>query len=324
MIDNEKRLLLGCLVLTVASLSALAEGSTQGPLSGTVLTYASEVDGTLAVFEVAPDGSGRKELVPAAVARRGEYHPHVSRDGRWLSFTTYRYGGWKLALARRDGSEIARVTPTSHYAYDGDFSPDGEWIAYRRVETRGAPWFRGNLEIFAIRPDGSGERNLTRSPSEDENPSYSADGTRIVYQSFLPESENFEIFVMQADGSDQVNLTRSQAHEIAPAFSPDGKQIAFQRLVDDDRLELFIMNADGSGVRQLEGASSAAPKADPSGNDVWKFATTFSPDGRHIAFTGMADGDRELFTVGVDGKNLVRVTRHRGDDLHPVWTRRSR
>jgi len=316
------RPLLTLLPMALMTLPALGQATREDmSRDATVITFASEIDGTLAIFEVRSDGNGLKEVIPATVARRGEYHPHVSRDGHWLSFTTYRYGGWKLALARRDGSAIRRLTPSSHYAYDGAFSPDGQWIAFRRVETLKPPWFRGNLEIFAIRTDGSEERNLTRSPNEEENPSYSSDGSKIVYQAWLNDTNNYEIFVMESDGSRQRNLTRSNAHEIAPAFSPDGSMIAFQRLVDD-RLQLYVMASDGSDPRHLDGASAAAASEDKDSDAVWKYATNFSPDGKQIAFTGMARGDREIFIVNSDGTGLRRVTNHRGDDLHPVWTLR--
>ena len=71
---------------------------------------------------------------------------------------------------------------------------------------------------------------------------------------------------MNADGSNQKQLTQG----FAPVWSPNGRRIAFLR--GSSRYQLYVMNADGSGQRQL--APSTAAEFDPD----------WSPDGRRIAF----------------------------------------
>jgi dipeptidyl aminopeptidase/acylaminoacyl peptidase len=84
----------------------------------------------------------------------------------------------------------------------------------------------GNLEIYSMNPDGSGQTNLTNDPAEDTDPVWSPDGTRIA---FVKASEGHRnIYVMNADGSGQTNLTpgpvtTGQANEgTNPTWSPDG------------------------------------------------------------------------------------------------------
>ena len=66
--------------------------------------------------------------------------------------------------------------------------------------------------------DGSGLRNLTRSPAYDGNPAWSPDGRKIAF------GRDGEIYVMNADGNGQRNLTRSPANEGWFAWSPRQKR----------------------------------------------------------------------------------------------------
>ena len=62
----------------------------------------------------------------------------------------------------------------------------------------------------------------------------------------------------------------------APAWSPDGRQIAFESNLDGD-MEIYVMNADGSGVRQI------------THNTLWDEGPAWSPDGTKFAFSSGAD-----------------------------------
>ena len=75
--------------------------------------------------------------------------------------------------------------------------------------------------------------------------------------------------------------------------SEDSK-IAFHSDRDGDD-EIFVMNADGTGVTQL------TDNDDYDGFPVW------SPNGKQIAFMGNRDGDREIFVMNADGSNVVSL-----------------
>ena len=126
-----------------------------------------------------------------------------------------------------------------------------------------------------------------------------------------------EIFSAQQDGSEIRRLTESPGYDAEAAYSPDGKQIVFcslrgasplEKLSAEDKArfekdpasfgEIYIMNADGSSVRQL----TSAP-----GYDGGPF---FSPDGqrivwRHFDAQGM---HADVFTMKTDGSDVRRVT----------------
>src|SRR2546423_11257377 len=67
----------------------------------------------------------------------------------------------------------------------------------------------GNDEIFVMNPDGSNQVNLSNNPANDNNPSWSPDGTKIAFVS--NRDGNDEIYVMNADGSNQTRLTNNSS-----------------------------------------------------------------------------------------------------------------
>ena len=85
---------------------------------------------------------------------------------------------------------------------------------------------RGQAEIYIMNVDGTNLRNLTNHPAQDEEPEFSPDGARILFDS--DRNGNADIFVMNADGTNLVQLTGSRAKEDHGAWSPDGR-LSFRR-----------------------------------------------------------------------------------------------
>ncbi len=91
--------------------------------------------------------------------------------------------------------------------YDPVWSPDGRSIAYARDYCPRVLGCR-NSEIFTMRPDGSKQRRITRTPHSEYDPAWSPDGTKIAYAfyevgPFGYYVSDIDLFVMNADGTDQ-------------------------------------------------------------------------------------------------------------------------
>lgn len=122
------------------------------------------------------------------------------------------------------------------------------------------------------------------------------------------------IYVMNDDGSNVTLLTDTLSPN-APNWSPDGKQIVFSRLKDPKDIEqwhIFLMNADGSNVRQLTAPEDTYRDAHPS----------FSPDGKSIIFKRLERKENE-YIPSIRVINLASGRIKKISDLgvnHPEWS----
>lgn len=106
---------------------------------------------------------------------------------------------------------VTQLTTKDRFSYDPAWSPAGDWIAF--VSQEG-----GNDEIFVIRPDGSDMRRLTTNTWEwDKHPSWSPDGTEIVFWSNR-ETGLRQLWIMGADGSNQRRLLSSPYNDWDPIW----------------------------------------------------------------------------------------------------------
>ena len=149
-------------------------------------------------------------------------------------------------------------------------------------------------EIWVMRSDGSGLRQLTRDEANDLDPRWSPDGRLIVFSRATDASGGSagspEIYLMNPDGSGKRLLYHGVGQEREPAYSPDGRQIAFAQGDPGIGIRVHVMNADGSGERLVTTvAESNAPD--------WK------PDGTRLLFLGTrpARAARSIYTVLPNG-----------------------
>lgn len=152
----------------------------------------------------------------------------------------------------------------------------------------------GHVNLWTMRPDGSGQTKLTDDKVEDVFPSWSPDGTRIAWTrgGFAPSGE---IWVMNADGSGKTQLTFNAYSDLGVTWSPDGSRIAFRSNRGNNR-DIYVINADGSGEQRL---------TDAPGGDI---GASWSPDGSKIAFTSDRSGSCAVHTMNVDGTGVQQLT----------------
>src|SRR4051812_44668091 len=106
----------------------------------------------------------------------------------------------------------------------------------------------GNVEIYTMNNDGTGQTRLTVNGAQDSNPVWSPDGTKIAFTS--SRDGNFEVYSMNADGSAQTRLTTMADDDFQPTWSGDGTKIAFASRRDGN-YEIYTMNANGTSPTRL-------------------------------------------------------------------------
>ena len=217
--------------------------------------------------------------------------PSWSPDGTRIAFMSNRDGHvrkhgvrttFEIYVMDADGGNQQNLTNHPDRDSSPSWSPDGKRIAFVSdrdgiLDIHGFP----TSEIYVMDADGENPQNLTNNRDDDWSPSWSPDGTRIVFMSyreghFIGDFEDItsEIYVMDVDGANQQRLTENRKNDESPSWSPDGTRIVFSADRKGDWLnyEIYVMDDDGGNLQRL------TENRDDDGAPSW------SPDGKRIVF----------------------------------------
>jgi TolB protein len=183
-----------------------------------------------------------------------------------------------IYTANADGSELVRLTSYGVYTAEGTLSPDGKTIVFTSLKD-------GDLDIYTMGIDGSNVRRLTTAPGYDGGAFFSHDGRTIVYRAYHP----------------------TDSTELA-----DYRALLGQSIVRPSKMEIWIMNADGTDQRQITRLGGA------------NFAPFYTPDDKRILFSSNHENPRsgnfDLYLVDADGSNLEKVTWNEQFDGFPQFS----
>lgn len=269
---------------------------------------------------------------------------YFSFDGNSLIFQSTRdsFGCDQIFTMNTDGSDVRLVSTgtgrtTCSYFLPGDkriiFSSTHEHSAECPSKpdfSKGYVWaLYPSFEIYAANADGTDPVVLAGSPGYDAEATVSPAGDRIVFTS--TRNGDIDIYSMNIDGSDVRQLTDELGYDGGPFFSYDGKKIVYRRTAFDDeasrqsykdllaqnlirpsKLDIWIMDADGSNKQQV------------TNNGAANFAPYWFPDGKRILFCSNMDdpGKRnfDIYMINIDGTGLKRITSYPEFDGFPMFS----
>lgn len=199
--------------------------------------------------------------------------PDYSLGYVWPIYDTY-----SIYTAKPDGSDIRLLTKGGYNA-ESTITRDGKHIVF--TSTR-----NGDLDIYTMDADGSNVKQLTHELGYDGGPFWSYDGKKIVYRAEHPQT---------------------------PEQIADYKKLYARGLIRPGNLEIWVMNADGSGKHQV------------THNGAANFAPYWLPDGKRIIFASNVTNTKDpagfdLYLINEDGSGLERITYYPGFDAFPMFS----
>jgi Tol biopolymer transport system component len=229
------------------------------------------------------------------------------------------------ALGTTEDFPLKRVPLLTYLVdYEASWSPDGRYIVL--ISSR-----HGGMKVHILDAssagDGSGMRQITVGPDEDDSPAWSPDGQKIAYVSVHEGASH--IFVMNTDGTGIRQLTSGAGQNIHPMWSPDSSRILFNtthfteamRSADktsaetnrvigektDDYMELATIRPDGTDLRRITHGGG------------YTYAS-FSPDGMSILHRRQRGEVSQIFLMNADGSGDHNLSGVSSTDGWPAWS----
>jgi TolB protein len=220
-----------------------------------------------------PDG---KHILYASTHLGGDVCPQKPDHSK--GYVWALYNDYDIMKAGVDGSNPSQLTTIKGYDAEATISPKGDKIIFTSTRDN-------DIELYSMNLDGSDVKRLTNIPGYDGGAYYSYDGSMIVFR-----ASRFE----------------------DPAELAEYQQLLAEGLIRPSKLEIYVMNADGSNIRRV------------TNNGKANFGPYFFPDGKRIIFCSNMDDPKgrnfDLYMINIDGTGLERITYNDTFDGFPMFS----
>lgn len=203
-------------------------------------------------------------------------------------------------------SQPQNISKDKHVDYGIKWSPDGNFILFAKQVNK-----QYDLYLYNLRTKTT--KQLTNDTINQYGPSFAPDGKRILFVSNIDHTKN-EIYLMYLATQKTTRITNNDRLDGSPTFHPDGSRIFYTSFMDRDTAnkitnsEIFVTDTSGSYHTRL---------TNRIGNDG---ALDISPDGKTIACHYFLNGKADIYTMNIDGSNIVQLTTDTLDNRWPRWT----
>ena len=268
------------------------------------------------------DGVGEGKLIEGipTIAKRSDYHPSLSRDGRLCAFASEienepsRIRIWDRVESKL--IEPAGLNDSPNAQLWPSLSGDGGLLVF-------AAWNRPNssarwdLLLLDLARRGFVPLGEINTLAHDERmPALSGDGRWLAFVTNGPGAGLMDVALADLSTRELVALPdlNSQHREVEPSLSADGRLVAFvsDRPGGAGGRDIYLYDCQTRGLVELAGLNSVAQEQSPS----------LSPDGRYLAFVSerlSGEGERDIFLYDVAERRLLATPglNARQEDLDP-------
>ena len=247
--------------------------------------------------------------IPTRLTRNdlNDRNPHISPDGKTVYFTRESgvrgrtYNLYSMDVETREENQITELDDNGigYLCFNKDYTK--AYFTWRfRLHSVDLTSSDSKAKLIKVRivEDTRRDKMIQRTRTNGATGvDISADGRMITF------TMGGSIWVMNASGGAAKRVTPAGSSDQHPRLSPDGKRIAFFSASRSGNADLFLVNVNGKGLKQLTSHKT------PDHFHNW------SPDGQYLVFASDRAGKRDIWRVGVDGSSPVQLTNTpRSDD----------
>ncbi|MEP7259303.1 MAG: hypothetical protein ABI687_12965 [Flavitalea sp.] len=264
-----------------------------------------EKDRVSQVFSMNPDGSDAQPFT-----QRGEGVPYglsLSPDARKVAFHLAGSDGYQVFTSDTDGKNRLKIRGNPGRLYFGpSWSPDSQWILYAdcdETKDAGHDW----ADVCISRADASEHRSLTSGQAMWFAATYGNATTRGGGSNLPAWTRNGQVIFPQRLPGSKVPLEYQAERKDTDHFNRD-----FKPELSRGGVEIVQMNINSGHIQPLT----------PSGDGVWDFRASQSPDGKYVVFCrAETGGTPAIWIMDADGKNKRELTKGYKDlgADHPKW-----
>ncbi len=236
-------------------------------------------------------------------------HPDWSPNG-------FRIAYWAIAGGQRDiwtitsaGEEPVPVTEDAEVDWNPVWSPDGRFLYFSSDRSSSMNLWRVQIDEETGGTRAESEPVTTGASGDAMHLTLSSDGSKIAYGLQDRRANIMRVDFDPAAGAVvgvPIPITEGSLPVGSVEPSPDGTLLVFYRVgVQED---IFVSNADGTGVRQL------------TNDSYFDRYPRWSPDGARISFYSNRGGRYQVWTINPDGRSLRQLTNGPGDFAHSAWS----